>query len=113
MNTFRRISAGLIAGATLILSAGPSAAANIDVNVVLPGVYVPRPVYVQPQYEIDWRERQARALAWRDNPQNHGQVVSAAAHARNDDRKDGKYKGHGKNKGHKKNGHGNNGKHGK
>lgn len=107
MNTFHRISAGLIAGATLILSAGPSAAAGIDVNVVLPGVYMPRPVYVQPQYEIDWRERQARALAWRDNPQNHGQAVSAAAHARNDDRKASKYKG--KSKGHGKS----NGKHGK
>ncbi|MDO8301048.1 hypothetical protein [Lacisediminimonas sp.] len=109
MKTYHRIAAGLIAGAALILAAGPSAAAAIDVNVVLPGVYAPRPVYVQPMYENDWRERQARALAWRDNPQNHGQVVSAAAHARNDDRKDGKSKGHGKNKGHGKS----NGKHGK
>jgi hypothetical protein len=99
MKNYRRIVAGLIAGAALVLSAGSSVAAAIDVTVVLPGV---RPVYVQPVYENDWRERQARALAWRDNPQNHGQVVSAAAHARNDDRKDG----HGKHKNKHKNKHG-------
>lgn len=113
------VSAGLIAGATLLLAASSAMAANVgvDINLGLPGVYVqpqpvyvqpqpvyvqprtvyvqPRPVYVQPQYEHDWRERQVRAVEWRDNPRNHGQAVSAAAHERNDERKHGKGKHHG------------------
>lgn len=106
------VSAGLIAGATLLLAASSAMAENVgvDINVGVPGVYVqpqpvyvqprtvyvqPRPVYIQPQYENDWRERQVRAVEWRDNPRNHGQAVSAAAHERNDERKHGKNRGHG------------------
>lgn len=122
MKTYRRIAAGLIAGAALALAVVPAVAASIDVNVVLPGAVVyspsmPRPAYIDPRYEADWRERQLRAQAWRDSPHNHGQVVSAAAHQRNDARKANKHakkdhghgNGHGKGKG---NGNGN-GKHGR
>lgn len=97
-------AAALIAGATLMLAAMPAVAASVDVNIGVPRVYVqpqpvyvtPRPVYVQPQYERDWRERQVRAIEWRDNPNNHGHEVSAAAHARNDVRKSKHKKSHGK-----------------
>lgn len=88
MKKYLTVAASLIAGATLMLAAVPGTAATVDINVVVPGVYVqPRPVYVLPQYENDWRERRLRALEWRDDPRNHGQEVSAAAHARNDARK--------------------------
>jgi len=77
------VAAGLITGATLLLAAGPATAANVDINIGLPGVVVqpqpvyvqPRPVYIQQQYEHDWRERQLRAVEWRDNPKNHGKEV--------------------------------------
>src|SRR4051812_29843792 len=110
--------ASMIAGVALTITAAPGVAATVDVNIGIPGVVVqqpqpvyvqpqpiyvqPRPVYVQPQYEMDWRERQLRAAAWRDDPKNHGQVVSAAAHERNDFRKNK----HGKHKGKHKNKHG-------
>ncbi|MDB5796492.1 MAG: hypothetical protein JWP36_394 [Paucimonas sp.] len=117
MKNCRHILAGFIAGAALVLAAVPAVAASVDVNVMLPGavvqpVYQPRPEYVHPRYESDWRERQARAQAWQSNPQNHGQQVSAAAHARNEDR--AFHKGHGKkHKKDKRNKHNKHNKHGK
>jgi hypothetical protein len=100
--------ASWIASAALMLAAVPGFAAGIDINVIVPGVVVqpqpvyvqPRPVYILPQYEHDWRERQLRAVEWRDSPHNHGHAVSAAAHERNDAHKknDGKHHGKGKNK---------------
>ncbi|WP_025917276.1 hypothetical protein [Herminiimonas sp. CN] len=99
MKKYLTIAASLIAGTTLMLAAVPGVAATVDINVVVPGVFVqPRPVYIQPQYENDWRERQLRALEWRDNPRNHGQAVSAAAHERNDARNAWRGKHHRKNK---------------
>jgi hypothetical protein len=107
MKKFKSLSAGVIATATLLLAASSAMAANVDINIGVPGVYVqpqpvyvqpqpvyvqPRPVYVHPQYENDWRERQVRAVEWRDNPRNHGHYVSAAAHERNDERKHDKDK---------------------
>jgi hypothetical protein len=110
-NHLNLVVTGLIAVASLSFAAGSASAATVDINVGLPGVvaqpvyvqpqpvYVqPRPVYVQPQYENDWRERHVRAATWRDTPSNHGQVVSAAAHERNDMRKGKHKKHHGKNK---------------
>jgi hypothetical protein len=104
------VAAGWIASAALMLAAVPGFAAGIDINVIVPGVYVepqpvyvqPRPVYILPQYEHDWRERQLRAVEWRDNPHNHGHAVSAAAHERNDARRNN----HGKHQGKHKNKHG-------
>jgi hypothetical protein len=113
MKNHTNIAAGLFASAMLTVLAVPAGAATVDINIGVPAVAVqpqpvyvqpqtvyvaPRPVYVQPQYEEDWRTRQARATAWRDNPANHGQVVSASAHARNDVRKSKHKKHHGKNK---------------
>ena len=60
-----KIISGLLAGLAL-MAAASSMAANVDVNIGLPGYRVePRPVYVQPQYENDWRERRVRAEQWR------------------------------------------------
>lgn len=60
-----KIISGLLAGLAL-MAAASGMAANVDVNIGLPGIYVePRPVYVQPQYENDWRERRVRAEQWR------------------------------------------------
>jgi hypothetical protein len=99
MKNYLKITiAGLIAAATLMFAAAPVAAAGVDINIGVPTVvtqpvYVqPRPVYIQPQYENEWRARQLRAAEWRNNPNNHGQTVSAAAHVRND----AKHKGHSK-----------------
>jgi hypothetical protein len=107
MKKLSSISAGVIAGAALLVAVSSAMAANVDINIGIPGVYVqpqpvyvqpqpvyvqPRPVYVHPQYENDWRQRQVRAVEWRDDPRNHGQYVSAAAHERNDERKHGKDK---------------------
>jgi hypothetical protein len=111
MRTRHRSTASLIAAAVFVLATTPAVAAAIDVNVMLPGapvqpvqpVYMPRPDYIDARHEADWRERQARALAWQSNPQNHGQVVSAAAHARNEDRKEFKKQAK-KDKKHNKNG---------
>lgn len=64
MKTTKIVSA-LLAGLAFI-AATSSMAANVDVNIGLPGYRVePRPVYVQPQYENDWRERRERANQWR------------------------------------------------
>ena len=76
MKTTKVIS-GLLAGLAL-MAAASGMAANVDVNIGLPGYYVePRPVYVQPQYENDWRERRVRADQWRaeehhDNGNHNG-----------------------------------------
>lgn len=44
------ITAGLLAGTVMMLSAAPAMArVNVDVNVGVPGVFVPAPVYVQPR----------------------------------------------------------------
>ena len=60
-----KVASTLLAGLAFI-AAAPSMAANVDVNISLPGYRVePRPVYVQPQYENDWRERRVRAEQWR------------------------------------------------
>jgi hypothetical protein len=119
MKKYLTVTASLVAGAALMLAAIPAVAATIDVNVGIPGVIVqPQPVYVQPQpvyvqprpayvlveHENEWRERQVRAAAWRDNPTNHGQVVSAEVHARNDVRKSKREK-HNKHHGEGKHGH--------
>ena len=85
---FVTLAERLIAGAALMMAIAPAIAAGVDFNIGFPGVVVQqRPVYIQPQYETDWRERHARALQWRDNPKNHGHVVNAAAHAGKTDRK--------------------------
>jgi hypothetical protein len=111
-NNYLAIVTSLMAGATLMLAAAPGVAASIDINIGVPviavqpqPVYVqPRPVYIEAQHEIevqhdnDWRERQARAAEWRDNPRNHGQAVSASVHARNDARKGKHHKNNGKGK---------------
>lgn len=97
MNKYPNHAASLFAGAMLMLAAIPVSAADIDVHVAMPGAVVQaqpvykevRPVYVQERYENDWRERRARAIAWRDNPDNHGKAVSAVA------RKNGKNGKHG------------------
>lgn len=101
---FTIIAAGLITGSTLMLATAPAAAASVDINIGVPRVvtqpqtvYVqPRTVYVQPNYEQEWAERRVRATEWRANPGNHGQAVSAAAHARNDARKSSHKKRNGK-----------------
>ena len=84
MKTTKVIS-GLLAGLAL-MAAAPGMAANVDVNIGLPGVYVePRPVYVQPQYENDWRERRTRAEQWQaedhhDHGNHYGQHKSHKKH---------------------------------
>lgn len=89
----------LIAGVALMLSMAPALAASVDVNIGFPGIVVEqRPVYVQPQYENDWRERQVRARQWRDNPINHGHMVNTAAPGRKMDKKHKHEKHRGKNK---------------
>lgn len=76
------LAAGLLTAAMSMLATLPATAADIDINIRVPTVITqPRPIYVQPQYETDWRERQVRAAAWRNNPANHGQLVSTAAHS--------------------------------
>ena len=87
MNKYSAHVASLFAGVMLMLAAIPGTAADVDVHVVLPGAVFQaqpvfkevRPVYVQERYESDWRERRVRAIAWRDNPDNHGKAVSAVA----------------------------------
>jgi hypothetical protein len=49
-----------------MMATAPAGAANVDVNIGLPGFYAgPRPEYVRPEYENDWRERRVRADHWR------------------------------------------------
>ncbi|OGB20611.1 MAG: hypothetical protein A3I66_22865 [Burkholderiales bacterium RIFCSPLOWO2_02_FULL_57_36] len=114
MKKYLTVVAALAASATLMLAVTPAVAANVDINIGVPGVIVqprpvyvqprtvyvqPRTVYVQPNYDQEWSERRIRATEWRNNPNNHGQAVSAEAHARNDFRKSKKHnKRHGKNK---------------
>jgi ABC-type sugar transport system substrate-binding protein len=59
-----KIISGLLAGLAM-MAAASTMAASIDVNIGMPGFVEPRPVYVQPQYENDWRERRVRANQWR------------------------------------------------
>lgn len=106
MKNYLTVTASLLASATLMLAATSAIAASVDINIGTPGVIVqPRPVYVQPRtvfiqpnYEREWSERRVRAIEWRDNPSNHGQAVSASAHARNDARKNNKNKNYKKKK---------------
>lgn len=99
MKNYLTVAASLLAGATMMLAAAPALAASVDINIGVPGVVVqprpvyvqprtvyvqPRTVYVQPDYDREWSERRVRAIEWRDNPKNHGQAVSASAHARSD-----------------------------
>jgi hypothetical protein len=50
MKKYLAISAGLLAGTVMMLTAAPAMArVNVDLNVGLPGVFVPAPVYVQPR----------------------------------------------------------------
>lgn len=88
MKNHTGILAAILSAGALLMAAPAMSQVNIHVDV--PGVNVPqpiyvqpRPVYIQPEYENDWRERQRRAAEWRENPRNHGQAVSAAAHERN------------------------------
>lgn len=64
------------------MAAASGMAANVDVHIGLPGYYVePRPVYVQPQYENDWRERRVRANQWRaEDHHDHGNNKSHKKH---------------------------------
>ncbi len=50
MKKYLAITAGLLAGTVMMLSATPAMARiNVDVNVGIPGVFVPAPVYAQPR----------------------------------------------------------------
>jgi hypothetical protein len=49
MKTYLKAFAALAIGATVMLAAPAMARVNVDVNVGLPGVFYPAPVYVQPQ----------------------------------------------------------------
>lgn len=61
------IAAGILACTAMYLSATPAGAADVGINVVVPGGYVQeRPEYVRPEYERDWRDRQERARHWRE-----------------------------------------------
>jgi hypothetical protein len=83
-----KIVSGLLAGLAL-MAAASGMAANVDVHIGVPGVYVePRPVYVQPQYENDWRERRVRANQWRaedrhDNGNHYGHQKPHKKHKKN------------------------------
>jgi hypothetical protein len=76
MKKIASIVACILASATMMLAITPATAADVDINIVVPGALVQsRPSYIQPQYENDWRERQQRAYAWRDGqhgPDVHG-----------------------------------------
>jgi hypothetical protein len=98
--TIAILAAGLLTSAISMLATAPAVAASVDINIGVPTVVAqPRPVYVLPQYESDWRDRQARAAAWRNNPANHGQVVSTAAHGHAAHKKAGHKKHHPKHHG--------------
>lgn len=89
------LAAGLLTSTISLLATLPAAAASVDINIGIPTIVAqPRPVYVHPQYELDWRERQARAAAWRNNPANHGQIVSTEAHSHVVVNKKAKHKKH-------------------
>jgi hypothetical protein len=83
-------TAGLIACATLMLLPVSATAASVEFNIGVPlAVTQPRPAYVLPQYEIDWRERQIRASEWRARPDNHGHAARTSSHGRSDTHKGG------------------------
>lgn len=103
------LAAGLLTSAVFILVSTPAAAASIDINIGVPTVIEQaRPVYVHPQYESDWRERQARAAAWRASQASQPSTVTHVTHThvvqekaknkKHPHKHDGKHpgKGHGK-----------------
>lgn len=86
------IAAGLIAGAVLLMGAGPAMAhVDVGINIGIPGViappvyvqpapaYVqPAPIYVQPgpvyierAPDREWHERRRRAREWREQQQRY------------------------------------------
>lgn len=66
MKTSTKIISGLLTGFALMMANAPTMAADVAVSIGVPGVYVePRPVYVRPEYESDWRARRVRAEQWR------------------------------------------------
>jgi hypothetical protein len=76
------LAAGFFTSAMSMLATAPAAAASVDINIGVPTVVTQaRPVYVLPQYELDWRERQARAAAWRNNPVSHPAVDTPEIHS--------------------------------
>src|SRR5687768_1495047 len=80
--TITILAAGLLTSAACMFTVAPATAADIDINIGVPTVVAqPRPVYVQPQYEMDWRERQARAAAWRANPVVYAPPVKTVVHS--------------------------------
>jgi hypothetical protein len=79
MTTFQKIAAGVLTTTSLFLMAGSAMAGgvNVDVNLGVPGYYQaptyyqptyeqPRPYYVQPEREGEWRERHVRARHWQE-----------------------------------------------
>jgi hypothetical protein len=75
------LAAGFLTSAISMFVTAPSAAASVDINIGVPTVVTQvRPVYVHPQYESDWRERQLRAAAWRNNPASHAEVATPMTH---------------------------------
>ncbi len=100
------IAAGLIAGAVLLMGAGPAMAAHVDVgiNIGIPGVIVP-PVYVQPAPayvqpapiyvqpgpvyiergpDREWHERRRRAREWREQQQRYHEDYRGEHHGHDD-----------------------------
>lgn len=76
------LAAGFLTSVMSMLATAPAAAASVDINIGVPTVVTqPLPVYVHPQYESDWRERQARASAWRSNPVNYTTLAAPVTHS--------------------------------
>lgn len=94
------LATGFLTSAISMLATAPAAAASVDINIGVPSVVVPqRPVYVHPQYESDWRERQARAAAWRSTAVKHPTVAVPATHGHVVHKKSKHKKHHGKHHG--------------